>query len=108
MEHSHDMEAHGPFDARYLAFLETITQLRPRLHRYCSRMTGSVMDGEVWTSTTTAVRLVRGCSGLRTIDASTSCVGVVSALRRKRLPWVQIPLCRPLLQSSVSVEQWNN
>ncbi len=36
----------GPFDARYLAFLETITQLRPRLHRYCSRMTGSVMDGE--------------------------------------------------------------
>src|ERR1700704_138514 len=46
MEHSHDMEAHGPFDARYLAFLETITQLRPRLHRYCSRMAGSVMDGE--------------------------------------------------------------
>ena len=40
------MEAHGPFEARYLAFLETITQLRPRLHRYCSRMTGSVMDGE--------------------------------------------------------------
>jgi RNA polymerase sigma-70 factor (ECF subfamily) len=46
MDHSHDMEAHGPFDARYMAFLETITQLRPRLHRYCSRMTGSVMDGE--------------------------------------------------------------
>ena len=40
------MEAHGPFEARYLAFLETVTQLRPRLHRYCSRMTGSVMDGE--------------------------------------------------------------
>jgi RNA polymerase sigma-70 factor (ECF subfamily) len=36
----------GPFEARYLAFLETITQLRPRLHRYCSRMAGSVMDGE--------------------------------------------------------------
>ena len=36
----------GPFEARYLAFLETITQLRPSLHRYCSRMTGSVMDGE--------------------------------------------------------------
>jgi hypothetical protein len=35
-----------PFEARYLAFLETIAQLRPRLHRYCSRMTGSVMDGE--------------------------------------------------------------
>ena len=46
MDHTRDMEPHGPFDARYLAFLETITQLRPRLHRYCSRMTGSAMDGE--------------------------------------------------------------
>src|SRR3954449_13291491 len=39
-------EASGPFEARYLAFLETITHLRPSLHRYCSRMTGSVLDGE--------------------------------------------------------------
>jgi RNA polymerase sigma-70 factor (ECF subfamily) len=46
MHNPRDMEASGPFEARYLAFLETITQLRPRLHRYCSRMTGSVMDGE--------------------------------------------------------------
>jgi RNA polymerase sigma-70 factor (ECF subfamily) len=46
MDDPRDMEAPGPFEARYLAFLETITQLRPRLHRYCSRMTGSVMDGE--------------------------------------------------------------
>jgi RNA polymerase sigma factor (sigma-70 family) len=46
MDNPRYMEAAGPFDARYLAFLETITQLRPRLHRYCSRMTGSVMDGE--------------------------------------------------------------
>jgi RNA polymerase sigma-70 factor (ECF subfamily) len=46
MDNPRDMEAPGPFDARYLAFLETITQLRPRLHRYCSRMTGSVRDGE--------------------------------------------------------------
>lgn len=46
MDHTRDMEAQGPFDARYIAFLETITQLRPRLHRYSSRMTGSVMDGE--------------------------------------------------------------
>lgn len=38
--------ARGVFDARYLAFLETITQLRPSLHRYCARMTGSVLDGE--------------------------------------------------------------
>jgi RNA polymerase sigma-70 factor, ECF subfamily len=38
--------AKGPFEARYLAFLETVVQIRPRLHRYCSRMTGSVLDGE--------------------------------------------------------------
>ena len=36
----------GPVDARYLAFLETISALRPSLHRYCTRMTGSAMDGE--------------------------------------------------------------
>src|SRR5258705_13777777 len=41
-----DINATGAFDARYVAFLETITHLRPKLHRYCSRMTGSVMDGE--------------------------------------------------------------
>ena len=29
-----------------MAFLETIANLRPSLHRYCSRMTGSVLDGE--------------------------------------------------------------
>jgi RNA polymerase sigma-70 factor (ECF subfamily) len=46
MDNPRDMEASGPFEARYLAFLETITQLRPRLHRYCARMTGSVLDGE--------------------------------------------------------------
>ena len=39
-------DSRGSFDARYLAFLETIPHLRPRLHRYCARMTGSVMDGE--------------------------------------------------------------
>ncbi len=44
-----------------------------------SRLTGS------WTSTTTAVLLPRGYSGLRTIDASTSCGGVVSGLRPKLL-----------------------
>jgi RNA polymerase sigma-70 factor (ECF subfamily) len=27
-------------------FLETITSIRPSLHRYCSRMTGSILDGE--------------------------------------------------------------
>jgi len=38
--------ARGEFDARYLAFLTTVTDLRPSLHRYCARMTGSVADGE--------------------------------------------------------------
>jgi RNA polymerase sigma-70 factor, ECF subfamily len=41
-----DVDRSGPFEARYLAFLETISTLRPSLHRYCARMTGSVMDGE--------------------------------------------------------------
>ena len=40
------MDDAGKFDARYLAFLETISQLRAQLHRYCSRMTGSIADGE--------------------------------------------------------------
>ncbi|HEY4087037.1 MAG TPA: RNA polymerase sigma factor [Bryobacteraceae bacterium] len=40
------MEDTGKFEARYLAFLETLGPLRPRLHRYCARMTGSIMDGE--------------------------------------------------------------
>lgn len=41
-----DTQCEGPTDARYVAFLETIVQLRPRLHRYCSRMVGSILDGE--------------------------------------------------------------
>jgi RNA polymerase sigma-70 factor, ECF subfamily len=40
------LDSTGLFDERYTAFLETITHLRPRLHRYCARMTGSVMEGE--------------------------------------------------------------
>src|SRR5687768_15420417 len=45
MDYPTDMDR-GKFEAKYVAFLETLTQLRPRLHRYCARMTGSVMDGE--------------------------------------------------------------
>ncbi len=45
MEYLSDMDV-GPFEAKYRAFLETVTQTRQRLHRYCTRMTGSVMDGE--------------------------------------------------------------
>jgi RNA polymerase sigma-70 factor (ECF subfamily) len=36
----------GIYDARYLAFLATVREIRPRLLRYCARMTGSVLDGE--------------------------------------------------------------
>ena len=46
MDANQFVAAAGPVDARYLAFLETISTLRPSLHRYCARMTGSVMDGE--------------------------------------------------------------
>src|SRR6516165_3039709 len=41
-----NIEDTGKFDVRYRAFLETISQLRPQLHRYCARMTGSITDGE--------------------------------------------------------------
>ncbi|MEP6729193.1 MAG: sigma-70 family RNA polymerase sigma factor [bacterium] len=40
------LEFTGPYAARYRAFLETITSVRPALHRYCTRMTGSILDGE--------------------------------------------------------------
>jgi RNA polymerase sigma-70 factor (ECF subfamily) len=46
VDNSQHMDGFGPFEARYLAFLETVSTLRPSLHRYCARMTGSVMDGE--------------------------------------------------------------
>lgn len=46
MSEPSELSLSGPFEARYLAFLETIAHLRPSLHRYCARMTGSVMDGE--------------------------------------------------------------
>src|SRR5262245_36770556 len=46
IDHSEILDGVGPFEARYKAFLETIATLRPSLHRYCARMTGSVMDGE--------------------------------------------------------------
>jgi len=45
MEYSSDMDL-GLFDTKYRTFLGTVSQLRPVLHRYCARMTGSAMDGE--------------------------------------------------------------
>jgi RNA polymerase sigma-70 factor, ECF subfamily len=46
METRTNIDELGLFDARYTAFLATITHLRPKLHRYCARMTGSPLDGE--------------------------------------------------------------
>jgi RNA polymerase sigma-70 factor (ECF subfamily) len=46
MEIEPDIDTLGLFEARYTAFLATIANLRPRLHRYCARMTGSLSDGE--------------------------------------------------------------
>jgi RNA polymerase sigma-70 factor (ECF subfamily) len=41
-----DIEDPGLFEPRRLAFIESIASFRPRLHRYCARMTGSALDGE--------------------------------------------------------------
>ncbi len=46
MNNTEYLNPSGPYGPRYLAFLETVAQIRPSLHRYCARMTGSVMDGE--------------------------------------------------------------
>jgi RNA polymerase sigma-70 factor, ECF subfamily len=46
MQTDQPVDVSGKLEARYLAFLETVSALRPSLHRYCARMTGSVMDGE--------------------------------------------------------------
>ena len=40
------LDGSGRLEGRYLAFLETVSALRPSLHRYCARMTASIMDGE--------------------------------------------------------------
>src|SRR5262249_23974978 len=46
MNYAQPTDETGRLEARYSAFLETIINLRPILHCYCARMTGSVMDGE--------------------------------------------------------------
>lgn len=39
-------EESGLFEPRQIAFIESIANLRPRMHRFCTRMTGSALDGE--------------------------------------------------------------
>jgi RNA polymerase sigma-70 factor (ECF subfamily) len=46
MNMQNEFESSGRFDARYVAFVAALEAMRPRLHRYCARMTGSVFDGE--------------------------------------------------------------
>ncbi|MGV1791845.1 sigma-70 family RNA polymerase sigma factor [Rhizobium sp. A37_96] len=46
MKYQPRVESTGLFDVRYAAFLKTVSHLRGQLHRYCTRMTGSAMDGE--------------------------------------------------------------
>jgi RNA polymerase sigma-70 factor (ECF subfamily) len=58
----------GKFEARYLAFLETISHLRPPLHRYYARMTGSITDGKDVVQDT----LFRAYRSLETWDESRS------------------------------------
>jgi RNA polymerase sigma-70 factor, ECF subfamily len=41
-----DSEEPGLFEPRRIAFIESIAHFRPRMHRYCARMTGSALDGE--------------------------------------------------------------
>ena len=41
-----DAEQAGLFEPRRIAFIESIASFRPRMHRYCARMTGSALDGE--------------------------------------------------------------
>jgi RNA polymerase sigma-70 factor, ECF subfamily len=41
-----DAEEAGLFEPRRIAFIESIANFRPRIHRYCARMTGSALDGE--------------------------------------------------------------
>jgi RNA polymerase sigma-70 factor, ECF subfamily len=46
MRSDSDLDSVGVFEERYKAFIDTMSELRPDLHRYCARITGSVFDGE--------------------------------------------------------------
>src|ERR1700756_1512392 len=39
-------DAPAPNDAKHQLLVRMLAELRPRLHRYCARMTGSAVDGE--------------------------------------------------------------
>jgi hypothetical protein len=97
-----DLDSVGPFEERYKAFLETISELRPNLHRYCARMTGSVLDGEdvVQEALFEAYRKLdkfddrhpssHGCTESLTTGRSISCGSRRLEMRRKLL-WASLP-----------------
>jgi RNA polymerase sigma-70 factor, ECF subfamily len=41
-----DLDSLGLFEPQHVGFIESLARLRPKLHRYCARMTGSAFDGE--------------------------------------------------------------
>jgi len=102
------------FEARYLAFLDTVTDLRPKLHRYCARMTGSVFEGEdvVQDALLEAYRKLdqfddsRRCRlgffASHTIDASTCCVAAASEDRQ----WQRLSGPKP--QCRLSRRRWES
>ena len=115
MDDPTDLALQGPVEARYVAFLETISSLRPALHRYCSRMTGSVMDGEdvVQEARFQAYRKARNVRRLtspqalvvpdrRTIVASISFAAVKFGKRRKQRPSSRTPSTLPSLPAPCS------
>jgi DNA-directed RNA polymerase specialized sigma24 family protein len=91
-----DAEEVGLFEPRRLAFIESIADLRPRIHRYCARMTGSALDGEdvmqeaifeaylKLGSFDASRALAPGSSGSRTIAVSISCAGGRRSARSRR------------------------
>src|SRR5215217_6414288 len=80
----------GSFEPTYRTFLESAAALRPGLHRYCARMTGSVLDGE----DVVQESLFRAYQSLETFDPSRPLApwlfriahhGCVDFLRRRRV-----------------------
>ena len=74
-------------------FDQLLGELRPKLHRYCARMTGSVIDGEdvLQETLVKAIEAIagrarspirrRGCSASRTMRRSISCAGAPATTR---------------------------
>jgi DNA-directed RNA polymerase specialized sigma24 family protein len=60
------------------AFDRLVGELRPKLHRYCARMTGSVLDGEDVVHE--AIVKAPGCRWERTLTSTASLSGSRSSV----------------------------